>query len=128
MAPVLSPVLPEPPGSPHAKTLPIEKDGIRRSLDVARIAAVQAQAHYTQLFDGQDTWFCPLPISEVEARLDPAYFARIHRSHIVKLDRIAGLRRNGDSATVALATQVAYRAPVSRSRQSWLKERLDLVT
>ena len=109
---------------PH-KSLPVEKDGRRLHLDVARLVAVQAQAHYTNLFDGEVTWFCPLPISEVEAQLDPAIFARVHRSHIVNLDRVASVKRAADSDIVAMTAKIPYQAPVSRSRRSWLKQRLD---
>lgn len=120
---------PEPPAAPveparSAASLPVERDGLKRSLDTARLVAVQAQAHYTQLFDGDETWFCPLTISEVEAKLDPAVFARVHRSHIVNLDRIAALKRSGDAGEVALATRVPYRVPVARSKTRWLKEQL----
>lgn len=109
---------------PH-RTLPVEKDGRRLHLDIARLVAVQAQAHYTSLFDGETIWFCPLPISEVEAVLDPLVFARVHRSHIVNLDRIAAVRKAADSDVVAMAAKTPYQAPVSRSRRSWLKQRLD---
>ena len=112
--------------APHAaRTLPVEKDGRRRAFDVSRLVAVRAQAHYTELFDGEATWFCPLPISEVEESLDPAVFARVHRSHIVNLDRIASLRKASDAGVVTMAAPVAYQAPVSRSRRGWLKQRLD---
>lgn len=111
------------PGSAtFAATLPVERDGLRRSLEVTRLVAVQAQAHYTQLFDGEERWFCPLTISEVEERLDPALFARIHRSHIVNLDRISGLKRLGDASEVTLVSRVPYRVPVARSRNRWLKD------
>lgn len=106
-------------------TLPVERHGTRGTLPVAELVAVQAQSHYTQLFDGHDTWFCPLPISEVEALLDPAGFARIHRSHIVSLDHVAALRRHGDAGMVTMAGAVAYQAPVARARRQWLKQRLE---
>ncbi|MBK8161246.1 MAG: LytTR family transcriptional regulator DNA-binding domain-containing protein [Rhodospirillaceae bacterium] len=113
--------------SQHAtqRSLPVEKDGRRLQLDIARLVAVQAQAHYTSLFDGETIWFCPLPISEVEAALDPMVFARVHRSHIVNLDRVASVRRAADSDVVAMAAKIPYQAPVSRSRRSWLKQQLD---
>ncbi|MBV5325104.1 MAG: hypothetical protein J0626_07475, partial [Rhodospirillaceae bacterium] len=41
------------------RSLPVEKDGRRLQLDIARLVAVQAQAHYTSLFDGETIWFCP---------------------------------------------------------------------
>lgn len=105
-------------------TLPIERHGRRGALAVADLVAVQAQSHYTQLFDGRDAWFCPLAISEVEALLDAGIFARIHRSHIVNLDRIATLRRHGDAGLVTMAATTAYQAPVARARRQWLKQRL----
>ncbi len=112
-------------GRAPARSLPVEKDGRKLQFDVSTLIAVQAQAHYTQLFDGDVTWFCPLPISEVEALLDPEVFARVHRSHIVNLDRVAALRRAGESDVVAMAGEAAYQAPVSRNRRSWLRERLE---
>ena len=110
---------------PTQRTLPVEKDGRRLHLDIARLVAVQAQAHYTSLFDGETIWFCPLPISEVEAALDPMVFARVHRSHIINLDRIASVRKAADSDVVAMVAKTPYQAPVSRSRRSWLKQQLD---
>lgn len=126
LPPIPAPTLRPEGAAAYARMLPVEKDGLKRQLDVARLIAVQAQAHYTQLFDGDETWFCPLTISEVEARLDPAVFARVHRSHIVNLDRIATLKRSGDAAEVSLASRVPYRVPVARSRNRWLKEQLQL--
>ncbi|MDR3496887.1 MAG: MHYT domain-containing protein [Ancalomicrobiaceae bacterium] len=117
--------VPTTPAGGWAKSLPVERDGLRRALDVNRLSAVKAQAHYTQLFDGEETWFCPLTISEVAARLDPAIFARIHRSHIVNIDRVSMLKQSGDASQVALSTRTAYWAPVARSRNRWLKQRLE---
>jgi diguanylate cyclase len=108
----------------RARTLPVERDGLQRQFDVAHLVAVQAQAHYTQLFDGEILWFCPLSISAVEAVLDPAIFARIHRSHIVNLDRVSSLKGTADAAAVAMTARVPYRAPISRARLRWLKQRL----
>jgi NO-binding membrane sensor protein with MHYT domain len=109
---------------PRARTLPVVKDGLQRQFDIAHLVAVQAQAHYTQLFDGDTLWFCPLSISAVEAVLDPAIFARIHRSHIINLDRVSSLRGTADAAAVAMTARIPYRAPISRARLRWLKQRL----
>lgn len=120
----LSPPTPAQPATALPTGLPVERDGYRRQLDVARIQAVQADGHYTQLFDGEGLWFCPLPIGDVEAALDPDLFARIHRSHIVRLDRIAAIRKAGDTDHVALSGPVPYRVPVARARRGWLRDRL----
>lgn len=118
--------IPGPPGaSRRLRSLPVEREGRAWQLDVGHLVAVQAQAHYTQLFDGEQIWFCPLSISEVEAALDPAIFARVHRSHIVNLDRVSALKNAADAPIVAMAAATPYRAPVSRARRRWVKQRLE---
>ena len=88
------------------------------------MVAVHANAHYTYIFDGTAKLFCPLPISDVEARLDTSRFLRVHRSHIVNIERVRRLKRAGDSGMVELEAADAYVVPVSRSRVSWLKSRI----
>jgi hypothetical protein len=66
------------------------------------VVAVHANAHYTYIFDGTAKLFCPLPISDVEARLDTSRFLRVHRSHIVNIERVRRLKRAGDSGMVEL--------------------------
>jgi NO-binding membrane sensor protein with MHYT domain len=111
-----------PPRRP-ARHLPIERDGATHYVAVDDIVAVHANAHYTHIFDGRAQLFCPLAIGEVESRLDAARFARVHRSHIVNLDRIVGLKRAGDSGAIELPDRSMV--PVSRSRLGWLKARLN---
>ena len=88
------------------------------------MVAVHANAHYTYIFDGTAKLFCPLPISDVEARLDTSRFLRVHRSHIVNIERVRRLKRAGDSGMVELDAADAYAVPVSRSRVGWLKSRM----
>ena len=114
-----------PPRRP-ARQLPVEEGGATRFLAVEDILAVHANAHYTTIFDGKDELFCPLSIGEVEQRLDGSRFVRVHRSHIVNLQRITGLRRAGDNGIIELAGNKAYTVPVSRNRLGWLKAQLGL--
>jgi NO-binding membrane sensor protein with MHYT domain len=104
--------------------LPVERDGKTHFVAVDHIAAIHANAHYTYIFDGSAKLFCPLAIGDVESRLDPSRFIRVHRSHIVNLDQVAGLRRAGDNGMVELAGNDRYTVPVSRSRFGLLKSRL----
>ncbi|MGH6886466.1 MAG: LytTR family transcriptional regulator DNA-binding domain-containing protein, partial [Geminicoccales bacterium] len=109
-----------------AQRLPVEREGITQFVPVDDIVAVHANAHYTYVFDGKARLFCPLAISVVESRLDNARFIRVHRSHIVNIDRNVGLRRAGDTGLIELAALDPYTVPVSRSRLGWLKSHLGL--
>jgi two-component system LytT family response regulator len=61
-----------------------------------------------------------LSLNRLEARLDPNRFARIHRTHIVNLDRVISFRREGRGRVIAeLAGGV--RLPVSRTRAQDLR-------
>ena len=114
-------------GAPPARVaehLPVERDGSTQFLPVDEVVAVQANAHYTFLFNGSAKLFCPLAIGEVESRLDRGRFLRVHRSHIINIERVTGYRRSGDSETVELAGDGQYTVPVSRSRAGWLKSRI----
>jgi diguanylate cyclase len=112
-----------PPRRP-ARQLPVERDGSTRYVRVDDIVAVHANAHYAYIFDGSSKLFCPLAIGEIEARLDNDRFLRVHRSHIVNIERVASLRRAGDNGIIELAGSQTYTVPVSRSRLRWLKTRL----
>jgi NO-binding membrane sensor protein with MHYT domain len=114
-------------GSPPpraARHLPVERDGATHFVAVEEVVAVHANAHYTYLFNGSAKLFCPLAIGDVESRLDKSHFMRVHRSHIVNIDRVIGTRRTGDSELVELDVTGHYSVPVSRSRIGWLKARI----
>jgi NO-binding membrane sensor protein with MHYT domain len=107
-----------------ARHLPIERDGATHFIVVDDVVAVHANAHYTYIFNGTAKLFCPLAIGEVESRLDKSRFVRVHRSHIINIERVIGYRRSGDSEMVELVAAEHYAVPVSRSRVSWLKSRI----
>jgi NO-binding membrane sensor protein with MHYT domain len=107
-----------------ARHLPVERDGGTHFLAVEDVVAVHANAHYTYIFDGSDKFFCPLAIGNVEARLDNDRFVRVHRSHIVNIDRVVGYKRSGDNEMVEMASVHHYVVPVSRSRIGSLKSRV----
>ena len=63
------------------------------------------------MFDGAAAYFCSLSIGEVEQRLDPQHFARVHRSHIVDVERVVGAKFSGDGGAVELAEGERYTVP-----------------
>ena len=108
-----------------ARHLPIERDGSTQFLAVDDVVAIHANAHYSYIFNGSDKLFCPLAIGDVESRLDGrAGSVRVHRSHIVNIDRVVGCKRSGDSEMVEMDAAEQYAVPISRSRVSRLKSRI----
>ena len=59
-------------------------------------------------------------LDALEQQLDPAHFARVHRSYIVRLDRVTEVRHDGtNGASLVLAGGVTL--PVSRRRRGALR-------
>lgn len=109
----------------HAPSvLPVQKEGATHYLPIGRVLAVKAESHYTTVFDGTSTFFCGLSITDVERRLDHSRFVRVHRSHIVAVDRIASLRKSGDRGVAQLDSSPPYSLPVSRRKLPELKAML----
>ena len=117
-------------GAPRrfARHLPIERDGGTHFVAVDDVVAIHANAHYTTIFNGNDKLFCPLAIGDVESRLDKDRFVRIHRSHIVNIERVVGYKRSGDNEMVEMDAGQDYAVPVSRSRIGLLKSRVAALT
>jgi diguanylate cyclase len=107
-----------------ARHLPIEREGAKQFVAVDDVVAIHANAHYTYIFNGNDKLFCPLAIGDVESRLDGSQFLRVHRSHIVNIERVVGYKRSGDNEMVEMDAAHHYAVPVSRSRVGRLKSRI----
>lgn len=114
------------PKRPAFDRIPVDRNGSTKLLAPEDIYAIQADSHYTQVFDGEQVHFCSLSISELEARLDPRMFLRVHRSHIVNVAYASEIRRVRDQGLIELSSSTAHSVPVSRSRLPKLREALGL--
>lgn len=68
--------------------------------ELVRVAAediekVEAERDYMRLFVGNRSYLMHQTITRLEARLDPARFVRLHRSVIVRRDRVVALGHDG---------------------------------
>ncbi|WP_374649391.1 LytR/AlgR family response regulator transcription factor, partial [Rhizorhabdus sp.] len=77
--------------------------------EMIRIAAqdidrVEAERDYMRLHVGQRSFLLHQTITEMERRLDPTLFVRLHRSTIVRRDRIARLSHDGMGVWHAVLT------------------------
>jgi two-component system LytT family response regulator len=84
-------------GTQSEPTSPVERiavrDGTRTVLvPVCDIDWIEAADYYVQLHVGARAYLHREPMRDLEARLDPRRFVRIHRSAIVALDRVVELR------------------------------------
>ncbi len=113
------------PPEPLVK-LPVEKGQGIVLLDPADAVYLQADGHYTTVHTGDGAFFCGLPLSELEARLDPRSFVRTHRGYIVNLRHARAVERQDGRAAFVMAAPGAPRVPVSRNRADALKKRLAL--
>ena len=91
---------------------------------VADITWVGAADYYAELHtrDGK-SHLVRETMQHLESRLDPALFARVHRTAIVRLDQVLELRSLGaDRAVVVLRD--GTKVPLSRSRRDAIEARL----
>lgn len=71
---------------------------------VADVLQIDAERDYVRLHLADRTYLMLQTIAGLEEKLDPADFIRIHRSTIVRRDRISGLRHDGLGTWVAELT------------------------
>ena len=64
-------------------------------IDAAQVERIDAERDYVRLHVGDRSYLLLQTIAGLESRLDPARFIRIHRSTILRRDRIRGLRHEG---------------------------------
>jgi two-component system, LytTR family, response regulator AlgR len=86
----------------------------------ARIDLIEAERDYMRLHVGARSYLIHQTISELERKLDPAVFIRLHRSTIVRRDFIAGLQHDGLSTWRALLTN-GRQVSIGRSHLSAAK-------
>ena len=92
-------------------------------LKVDEIDFIEADGNYAKLHTGRKTHLLREKMNDLEGRLDPAKFVRIHRSIIVNLDRIKEMHPhfNGDYIVVL---DDGRQLRLSRSRRENLEARL----
>jgi two-component system LytT family response regulator len=93
----------------RGRIIPIPVDGIDR---------LEAEDDYVGVHAGGKRYLVYLTMSEFEARLDPQRFVRIHRSHIVNLDKVAAfLPEDGGRLSIEMKDGTKLSASRTRSRE-----------
>jgi two-component system, LytTR family, response regulator len=92
--------------------------------DVTRLSA---QDDYVEVHAGPRRHLVHLPLSELERRLDPSRFVRVHRSHIVNVDHVAAFDL-GEDGRLEVVMKDATCLVASRSRSRQLRPLLNNAT
>ena len=125
-------VVPADARTPHAARVgnggstlrvPYEHNHALFFLPAERICAIKAEGHYTTIFDGSASLFCPWSISRLEDHLAGLPFIRTHRSFLLNLDQVEALQRKKDKAQVMLKGSPET-VPVSRAHLPELRRAL----
>ena len=114
------------PASPLER-IAVETPGRMRIVPVGDIDYVTADGSYAELhLSGGDHYPIRERMKTLEERLDTEVFFRIHRSTIVRLDRVESLLTRG-GGRYAVELKDGTRLKVSRSRYEDLQDRLGLL-
>ena len=103
----------------------VDSHGQVRVVPVGRIDYFTASGPYVELHVGDQKFVIRERMRNLDERLDPERFFRIHRSAIVRLSQIETLERNA-SGDYTLQLRGGPQLKVSRSRSEGLERRVGL--
>ena len=61
-------------------------------IPTAQVSRAEAQGDYVAVYAGGKSYLLAVSLADLEARLDPERFERVHRAHLVNLDHVRELR------------------------------------
>jgi hypothetical protein len=106
--------------------LPYEQNGLTFFLDAGRVTAIQAEGHYTRLYQGRESHFCPWSISRVEEHVAGRNFLRTHRSFLVNLEHARAFQRKHDKVYLIVPGPEDNLVPVSRGHVAEVRKALGI--
>lgn len=116
-----------PDTSPGDDVIPVELGGVTTLVPRSSVQWVEAEGDYARLHTATGSHLVRIPISTLESRWAEAGFLRVHRSYLVALPLVTGIRSVGSGLVVCLkgtGTSQPVELPVSRRHTRELKDRL----
>lgn len=103
----------------------VVRDGAKvHVIPVDRLDSAEAEDDYVSLHAEGRTWLKQQTLADLESVLDPRRFVRVHRSHLIALDRIARIEPFSKDSRVAVLRD-GRQIPISRSGYARLRELMD---
>ncbi|MFD6857104.1 LytR/AlgR family response regulator transcription factor [Rhodococcus sp. NPDC060090] len=122
------PATPEPADAEaRDEVIPVELGGVTTLVSRSSVRWVEADGDYTRLHTDTGSHLVRIPISSLESRWANAGFLRVHRSYLVSLPLVTGIRSAGTGLVVCMKPvggQAPVELPVSRRHTRELKDRL----
>jgi two-component system, LytTR family, response regulator LytT len=121
-----APTAEEPRADPN-DVIPVELGGVTTLVHRSSVSWVEADGDYARLHTSAGSHLVRIPLSALESRWQDAGFLRVHRSYLVALRLVTGMRTVGSGTVVRLRTDgnaAAVELPVSRRQVRELKQRL----
>lgn len=109
------------------EVIPVELSGVTSLVRRDSISWVEAVGDYARLHSATGSHLVRIPLSTLAARWQDHGFHRVHRSYLVALPMVTGLRTSGSSTLVCVRANGASETvelPVSRRQLRELKDRL----
>lgn len=114
------------PGPPVAKVAVVSAGG-SELLDYDQIHFVQADGDYSRVHTYDRSYLCTASLADLERQLPSGRFARVHRSHLVNLAKVAAIRRAGpERVSLQLADATKTELAVARRQVRQLRDRLSV--
>jgi len=112
--------------APEKTRIPVQAGKRRTHVYADEIVCVHADSHYTRVCSQDEEFFCSLSISEMERKLEPHGFLRVHRSHMVNVRQIKVFNRQKEHGEVTvIVAGNELQVPVSRGKMELLRVTLN---
>ncbi|MDY6997378.1 MAG: LytTR family DNA-binding domain-containing protein [Actinomycetota bacterium] len=118
---------PDTAAQPDSDVIPAEVGGVTHLVPRDSIGWVEAEGDYARLHSASGSHLVRIPLSTLETRWRDHGFQRVHRSYLVALRLVAGLRSTDGAVLVRLRANGASPAvelPVSRRQARELRDRV----
>jgi len=107
--------------------IPVEKAGKKLLLQVEDIFYIMAKDDYAYLHTDGERYLSTISLAQLERRLEPSGFWRVHRRYLVNLAKVREVvPMYGGTLLLTLTDAAATQVPVSRRRVPSLKRVLGL--
>ena len=105
--------------------VPVVSAGGTELLDYDQVHYARADGDYSRVHTYDRSYLCTASLGELEERLPSSRFVRIHRSYLVNLSKVAGVRRaSPERLCLQLADLQKTELDVARRQARQLRERL----